>query len=561
MNKQKTPVAFILALVGILSVLGIVAFLIGRVTPTKERMDLRNYYNITSDDEAALVTDEGISGKSARIIDGVMYLPYEIVSNEISGSIFYDSAAGTMIVTTPTEKMRYDAANEIRVIDDQTYVACDFVEDFANAKVTRLDDPARVVVQTLWNYNAETVVQDTYVRYRAGIKSKVLTKVEEGSRIRVIDVKADGSPGKGKTEGWTMVQTEDGLRGYVQDECLDGVVFTKEDEPIIKTGEYTHILRDGSVNLLYHQVSSQLANDALSASLENVTGVNVIAPVWFLLDSTEGEQASLASASYVDTAHSMGLQVWAVMNDFDGKINGAADTLAALSSDAVREKLVADTISMVQAAGADGINIDYENVSEECAPYFLQFVREMSIGCRNAGLILSICDYVPEYTRYLNRREQARVADYVICMCYDEHRPGSPEAGSVASISFVKAGIEDTMSEVPAEQTIIAIPFFTRLWMTTSQEAPDSKAFGMSEARQWADERGLDMNWENEAAQYYVELQDETTYYQMWLEDVTSIEEKMKVIEENGCAGVAEWKLGLETPDVWNTISDHLTAG
>ena len=53
-------------------------------------------------------------------------------------------------------------------------------------------------------------------------------------------------------------------------------------------------------------------------------------------------------------------------------------------------------------------------------------------------------------------------------------------------------------------------------------------------------------------------MQDDVTYYQMWLEDAASIEEKVKLIEEYSCAGVAEWKLGLETSDVWAVIANHL---
>ena len=558
MEKNKTPVVFVLILAGVVAVFGIVAFAIGRVTPTKERMDLKSYYNITSDDEVAIITDDGVEEVNGRIIDGEIFLPYDEVSNDISGSIFYDDVAGTMIVTTPTEKMRFDAANEIRVVDDVRYVALGLVNDYANAEITQLEDPARVVIKTRFKCNAETAVSDAYVRYRAGIKSKVLTEVKKGTQVKVIDVKADGSADSRKVDGWTMIQTDDGFLGYVEDKYLDGKVSVREDEPVVKTGEYTHILRDDKINLVYHQVTSQASNDALMQSLTNVTGINVIAPTWFFLDSTAGDQTAIAAASYVQTAHSLGLQVWAVMNDFDGKVNSPSDTMAALSSDAVREKLVADTIAMTLASGADGINIDYENVSEECAPYFLQFVREMSIGCRNSGLILSICDYVPAYTKYLNRREQARVADYVICMCYDEHRPGSPEAGSVSSISFVKDGIKDTLDEVPPEQTIVAIPFFTRLWMTTSEEAPASNVFGMGDAWNWVTETGLEVNWDNEAAQNYVEMQDDVTYYQMWLEDAASVEEKVKLIGENGCAGVAEWKLGLETSDVWAVIADNL---
>ena len=146
MEKNRTPVVFVLILAGVVAVLGIVAFAIGRVTPTKERMDLKSYYNITSDDEVAIITDDGVEEVNGRIIDGEIFLPYDEVSNDISGSIFYDDVAGTMIVTTPTEKMRFDAANEIRVVDDVRYVALGLVYDYANAEITQLEDPARVVM-------------------------------------------------------------------------------------------------------------------------------------------------------------------------------------------------------------------------------------------------------------------------------------------------------------------------------------------------------------------------------------------------------------------------------
>ncbi len=47
----------------------------------------------------------------------------------------------------------------------------------------------------------------------------------------------------------------------------------------------------------------------------------------------------------------------------------------------------------------------------------MQFIREMSVACRNKGLVLSVDNYVPSsYTAFYNRKEQGIVADYVIVM-------------------------------------------------------------------------------------------------------------------------------------------------
>ena len=96
--------------------------------------------------------------------------------------------------------------------------------------------------------------------------------------------------------------------------------------------------------------------------------------------------------------------------------------------------------------------------------HYVQFIRELSVACREKGLVLSVDNYVPAaYNSFYNRREQGIVADYVIIMGYDEHYAGG-EPGSVASIGYVNQGIADTLADVPKEKLINAVPFYTRLW-------------------------------------------------------------------------------------------------
>ena len=107
--------------------------------------------------------------------------------------------------------------------------------------------------------------------------------------------------------------------------------------------------------------------------------------------------------------------------------------------------------------------MDFEKISEECGEHFIQFIRELSVRCRQNGLVLSVDNYVPMgYNMQYDRKEQGIVADYVVIMGYDEHYAGSPEAGSVSSYNYVKDGIEATLEEVPKEKVISGIPFFTR---------------------------------------------------------------------------------------------------
>ena len=88
MKKKTSPVIVVLLLAGLVAVMGIAAFIIGGGVQRGAQMDFNAYYNISSDDEVALITDEGISEQTGRLIDGEVYLPYKTVSDDISGSIF-----------------------------------------------------------------------------------------------------------------------------------------------------------------------------------------------------------------------------------------------------------------------------------------------------------------------------------------------------------------------------------------------------------------------------------------------------------------------------------------
>ena len=130
--------------------------------------------------------------------------------------------------------------------------------------------------------------------------------------------------------------------------------------------------------------------------------------------------SSLASADYVKTAHEAGKEVW-----------GWSIILIRVSVHLQRFKYrfkkssVEMLLSEAKRVGLDGINVDFESMTKEEAPHFIQFIRELSIGCRKNQLVLSVDDPVPEFTTYYNRKEQGIVADYVIIMGYDEHTEGS----------------------------------------------------------------------------------------------------------------------------------------
>lgn len=497
--------------------------------------------------------------------DGLLYLPYEFVHTELAPWIFYDREEEKLILTGPESKEIWEMTDgrtgggEALSRNEGLYISSDFVEEYAPLKMAGFDDPQRLCVWTESSRIVDQTGKKSVIRKNAGIKSPIVKDLEESEAVILQDVNADGSPMEGKTEGWTRVATDDGFSGYIKDEDLAGSVHEEEVSLSQGLGEYSRVKMDGKLNMVFHQTTDQASNDALSQAVEGMHGVNAIAPTWFFMDDTEGAVSSLASSSYVETAHAMGLKVYAVLNDFDGGIHSADETTRALSNDTKRSAIVSAVMEGLRTSGADGLNIDIELVKEESADSYLELLRELSAELRKEGKSLLIDTFVPKFTMYLNRTEQARVADYVVLMCYDEHSASSTEAGSVSSATFVEEGVGQALREVPADQLVAALPFYTRLWETKENGEVSSKAYGMSSAAQAVSSLKMTLNWDEKCGQNYGELQSGETLYQIWVEDADSLERKMEILRHFGIAGIAEWKLGFETEDIWEVLRQGLS--
>ncbi len=331
------------------------------------------------------------------------------------------------------------------------------------------------------------------------------------------------------------------------------------------------MLKDGPVSLGWHQVTSQEANQRIANVLQSTKGVNVISPTWFYLNDNEGNIYSLASREYVEYCHKQNVEVWGLVSNLE---NPDADATYVLTHTSTRDYLTNQIISAAIEYNLDGINLDFEAL-RDVGDAYIQFIRELSIKCENNDLVLSIDNYVPSsYTAFYNRSEQAVFADYVIIMAYDEHYSGSEDIGSVSSIGFVEKGVTDTLQEVPAEQTILGIPFYSRVWELTPKEGAGEDVESASEGylpytftcteegMQTIEDRytanGAQPVWSEEDGQYVAEYKAEEKTYKIWIENEVSLEEKLKVMKEHGLAGAAYWKLGLERPSAWDSIIKYV---
>lgn len=584
MRKKAGPVIAALLLIVVIGLILVIGKKIENYIPSEEVQDLKEYFGIEAPDDVAVIRDQKFSDIKAKCLDGTIYLDFDTVYDQFNSRFYWDENEKLLRYTTAEDlvtvyagKKDYYIGNDVtkesyeivKTEGDTVYVALDFVKKYTDLGYELYTDPYRIVLTTKWQglCGRTTVARDTELRVKGGIKSPILTELEKGTEVIVLE----------SMDEWCKVSTVDGIIGYVKNKTLSGEgeqADFREDQlpPHSYAGEtFTHHLLDEPVKLLWHQTMNADANARIATVLANSKDVNVISPTWFYLNDNEGNLADAASKDYVNYCHEQGVKVWGLVSNLE---NPEVDSTYVLTHTSVRENLVNQIIAKALNYNLDGVNVDFEALSGAVGDGYIQFIRELSLKCDDNGLVLSVDNYVPSaYTQFYNRAEQANYADYIIVMAYDEHYSGSDE-GSVASIGFVEKGAKDTLAQgVPAEQLVLGMPFYTRIWSETPKEdAGDSaeaaaedyvdyelscETASMAEARKRIDANGAQITWLDDCGQNYAQYKNAGVTYKIWLEDAQSLDLKLKVMKELNLAGAAFWKAGMETADVWDTIASY----
>ncbi len=563
-RKQRLIIAVIVIVIIIIIIAAIgLATVFNKYSPSKSTSDYASYYGLTSEDEVLVNFDHAILDEKALYMDGEVYIPYDLLHDSLNSRFYWDETENILryvlpegVVSADAETASYTVAKESRTFDHiivhlengEMYLSLSFIEQYTDIRSSFYEEPSRVVISDEWGEEELTNVKRTAsVRELGGVKSDILTTLSKEDTVTVLE----------ELDSWTEVCTEDGFIGYVQNKSL-GDTYSQVLDSSFTEPVYTHISRDYTINMAWHQVTNQTANDSVSSVLASASGLNVISPTWFYLNDDSGGIVSLASSDYVSYCHGQGVEVWALVSNLE---NPDVDTTSVLSVTSSRDALVNNLISEALLYDLDGINVDFESLAGEAGTGFLEFIRELSVKCRGNNLVLSVDNYPPAaYNTFYSRDEQSVFADYIILMAYDEHYSGG-EAGSVASLDFVIQSVEDTLTEVPANQLILGVPFYTRLWKLTPEGDSyntTSEALGMTEAESRVTAAGGTYTWLDDCGQYYSEYEADGCTYEIWMEDQNSIEAKLNVMQAHDLAGASFWKLGYEKSTVWDTIDKFM---
>ncbi len=565
-RKKKNRLIPVLAALGLILIAGGV-LLVQRYMPSRERVPAETYFGALSENEAAVVLNDTLLDTRALLQEGALYFPYDLVRDELNSRFFWDEGNNQMLFTTALETYEIPVNSAQYTMDglqkeyerpivlqteDALYLSADFLQLYTKVDVILSGEgpSCHVLVKNEWGpQKTATLKKNAAVRTLGGIKSPIVADALEGDPVRILE----------ELENWSRVVTVDGYIGYVQNRRLTAPQETEVTREFAEP-EYPSLTREEKIRMVWHQIDNADSNGYLSEDIEKMTGIDVISPTWFSVADNEGAILSLADEEYVKTAHEAGLEIWGLISNFSPDV----DTVTLLSSTAARRRMVDTLVNEALRLGIEGINLDFEYIREESSLSFVQFARELSIGCRKNGLVFSVDVPVPmDFNLYFNRKELGTVADYVIVMGYDEHYYGS-DAGSVASLSFEENGITETLKEVPAQKIISGIPFYTRIWYTVDNgdgtNSVTSEVLGMSAVERTLESYNITPVWDEGTGQEYASWTvEDGTLCEIWIENEKSLAKKAQLVNQYSLGGFSAWVLGNEKDTVWDTLKETVT--
>ena len=493
-----------------------------------------------------------------------IFLPLDFINEHLSLYTFWDSQEN-IIITTETQVRRYRIdqldythngeprrlAEPFILADGMVFVPRAFAENEYNVSIRYHAEYMIVTVDDAGEQSVSAQITAAgRLRARPDNHAPYMEEVREGDTVMLL--------GQEPQDGFIRVRSANAIVGYVAeslmgDTSVKAAVTREPDQPLNLKQPLQY-----PVVLLWDVLFN---NRTFWSVADEVT---VMSPAWFTFQDDpeiDGTILDAGSRDYVIYAHQNGRMVWPKLTDnFNSLVSRAV-----LSDTETRKFVIDQILDLIAYYNLDGINVDYEAVLPDFAPYFWQFLRELRPPMHELGAHLSVALFVPRYTMFMNRTEIGNAVDYVAIMAYDEHWHGSEQPGPVASLPFVEEGIALTMNEVPQEMILLGLPVYNRVWREVTN--PDGSTehtirnIGMNYARRLFTEGGATFRWIDELGSYYAEYPDPVypnVMHRVWLECERSIGSKLDMARAYGLPGIAIWRGGLENAETWDVIRDYI---
>lgn len=552
---NKNVIKRVSIVVGILFIIAIILIIAQKFTKEK-----------TNDEISLIINNKNVTERlknDIKIENGIIYISIDDMENFFDKYIYIEEEINE-IVTTYDDKIAsigFDAnrmtvngavkkINACAIKDGETvYLPLSEMLEVYNIELNNIEATKTITLDSLDREQTKAKLKsDVSIKSQPKLLSRIVGKAQKDSEVIVIN-----SEDISNENGWAKIRTNNGQIGYIKTNKLDNIVKIREDE--IKEKQIT-----GKVNMFWDYFSQYVK--APDRTGQKVEGINVVSPSFFYLDEDNGslkENVGDAGKSYIEWAHSNEYKVWPMVSNSD---LGIKTTSSILNSYSKRQELIQSIVEKCAQYDIDGINIDFENIYEADKDKFSRFIIELVPRMQEMGIIVSVDvtapDGDPNWSLCYDRHVIGDVADYLVFMAYDQYGTSSTKPGTTAGFNWVETSLKKIIEYdvVDTEKIILGMPLYTRQW-TLAQDG-SIKSRSVVSMVNIKIPNNIDKQWDDELKQYYIEYKSGKDTIKMWIEDGTSIKEKVSLVTKYNLGGSACWRKDMETSNIWTIIKEEL---
>lgn len=235
-----------------------------------------------------------------------------------------------------------------------------------------------------------------------------------------------------------------------------------------------------------------------------------------------------------------------------------------LSSTALQDKLLNNTIQVMREKGYRGLNIDFENVRQGDRELYNQFLQRAVDRLHPAGYFVS-SSLAPKtsaaqqgllYEAH-DYAAHGRILDFVVLMTYEWGcRICPPQA--VSPINQIRAVLDYAVTVIPRNKILMGFQLYARDWVLPHRQGQQAETYSMQEAVSRAVQHGAPIQYEAKSQSpffRYADAQGRT--HEVWFEDARSAQVKFSTAKEYRLRGISYWVLGYPFPQNWALLQDN----
>lgn len=496
----------------------------------------------------------------AMIIDGKVMLSIDTIKKYINEYIYFDEKYDTIIVAHDTYFLKMPVNSKSITINGE--------QKEIQVPAQRVGEKLYVPIEeiaTIYNvqvkYNEKVVLTTGTIQYyKVSINNKIHVKkykqelclttdvVKESESIEIFDDYTQKD-----ADDYLWVRTENGSFGYVKKSNIK-----TKDEVLYSTSFLTNPedKEKKKISLAWEYAENYTPN---RTNETKIASLDIVAPTWIYVKNINGDVRECVSSSYIRWTEDVGYEVWPTIKNDE---IGIEKTSLLLNDLTARENFISQIIDICKDYNFKGINLDFEHIYFEDREEYAELVRELCVMLRINGITSSVDVNVPDgaddWSKCFDSKAISEATDYIIVMAYDQYNTIAGGVGPVASLEWVEMNLNKMLKRdgIDNKKLILGVPFYSRMWKERNGNVTATEAIYMKAAKNYMASKLQNTVWDDNAGQYITKYNQGNTTITIYVEDKNSLEKKIELVNKYDLAGVAAWRLGQETTDVWQVMEE-----